>query len=70
MKYIKYNLFNFFRILDPFETSKYMFVKVFPQEYQRALLELAEEEAKEKKSAAALVRQLTSQMSVDCKYRV
>ena len=44
-----------------------MFVKVFPQEYQRALLELAEEEAKEKKSAAALVKQLTAQMSIDCK---
>ena len=63
------------KLLDSFETSRFMFVKVFPIEYQRALLELALEEEKEekekklkkeKKMAAALVRQL-SQMSIDSK---
>lgn len=58
------------KILDTFETSKFLFVKVFPQEYQRALLELAVEEEKLKKTkstSAALVKQLTSQMSIDSK---
>lgn len=57
-------------ILDTFETSKFLFTKVFPQEYQRALLELAVEEEKlrkESKASAALVKQLTAQLSLDSK---
>jgi glutamate synthase (NADPH/NADH) len=58
------------KILDTFETSKFQFVKVFPQEYQRALLELAVEEEKlkkEQRASAALVKQLTAQWSIDSK---
>jgi hypothetical protein len=43
---------------------------VFPQEYQRALLELAVEEEKmkkEMKSSSALVQQITAQFSIDSK---
>lgn len=54
------------RILDTFETSKSLFKKVFPQEYQRALLELAVEREKEAKKKATLVRRLTQQ-SIDSK---
>ena len=58
------------KVLDTFDTSKFLFIKVFPQEYQRALLEMAVEEEKlkkERKASAALVRQLTAQMSIDSK---